>query len=165
MPEADFPEKKKISICLLCFLLSAWLGLYSLFFFSCLLHSLSYPWQFSFSFIACIIYISLSHPFLEIAVQPLVLFLSQNTYFLLLFSALSFPTFLLQFTLGELLLPNTARQDLPLGNCKGSSVSTDSLVSNGVIGVQRLVLLRLWNREASWVRGTNISCHTEFFEV
>lgn len=58
------------------------MGLYSLFFFSCLLHSFFYPWQFIFSFTDCIIRNSLSHLFLEIAVQLLVLFLSQHTYFL-----------------------------------------------------------------------------------
>lgn len=90
--------------------------------------------------------------------------LSQRTYFLLLFSALFFPTFLLQFTLGELLLPNTARQDLPLGICKDSSHSPLTVVSNGVTGVQKLVALRPWNLEASWVRGTNISGHTDFLK-
>lgn len=97
--------------------------LYSLFFFSCLLHSLFYPLQFTFSLIDCIIHISVSHLFSEIAVQPVVLFLSQYAYFL--FSALPFPNFLLQFTLGELQLPKAAREDLPLGNCRLLSVSTD----------------------------------------
>lgn len=88
MSEAAFQDKQRVAICLLYFFQIALLGLYYLFI-SWLLHSLFYPWQFTFSFIGYIIHISLSHPFLEIAVQPLVLLLIQCTNFFVFCSVFS----------------------------------------------------------------------------
>lgn len=52
-------------------------------------------------------------------------------------------------------------EKISLWGTADSSQSPLTVVSNGVTGVQRLVSLRPWNLEASWVRGTNISCHTD----
>lgn len=58
----------------------------------------------------------------------------------------------------------TQPERISLWETADSSQSPLTVVRNGVTGVQRLVSLRPWNLEASWGRGTNISCHTDFLK-